>query len=66
MSRLIDCDSEEFVQMEECPSCLGSGSYDIGDPEDGVCGDCPECEGSGEVETGDTFVPERDAFKAGE
>jgi DnaJ-class molecular chaperone len=34
---------------EVCTSCAGSGSYDIGDCEDGIQEDCPECDGSGEV-----------------
>jgi len=35
--------------MKECPSCLGSGSFDIGDCEDGVTDDCPQCHGCGEI-----------------
>lgn len=50
MSRLLDCDSEEFVEMTICPSCEGTGYYDIGDCEDGVTEACPECDGLGEVE----------------
>lgn len=52
MSRLIDSDSEESVEMVPCPACDGSGGYDASaDCE--VYDDwqtCPECEGSGEVE----------------
>lgn len=52
--------------MIECPSCHGSGQYDVGDPEDGVTDLCPECEGAGQVEEGDVFDPKRDAFQPGD
>ncbi len=60
MSRLTD--TEEVANYIECPSCLGTGQYDIGDCEDGVTESCPECEGYGDVETGDMFIPERDGL----
>lgn len=34
----------------KCPSCYGTGVYDVDNCEDGIWGECPECQGSGEVE----------------
>lgn len=33
-----------------CPSCQGTGVWDIGDCEDGVWATCEECDGLGEID----------------
>ena len=38
---------DEQDEGEECPSCHGSGVYDVGDPEDGILATCLECDGIG-------------------
>ncbi len=57
-------ESDDMPDMQECPSCNGSGSFTVGDCEDGVEDECPECQGSGQIEAGDIFIPERDAWTA--
>jgi DnaJ-class molecular chaperone len=49
-------------ELPFCDSCKGSGSIDIGDPEDGVTDVCFVCDGTGKQLQGDEFIPERDAF----
>lgn len=46
----------------ECSACGGTGSYSLGDPEDGVDMECEMCDGTGFIEEGDVFVPKRDAW----
>jgi DnaJ-class molecular chaperone len=56
----------DIVNVFDCPTCNGMGSFTIGDVEDGVDELCPECDGKGTVDydpdNTDEFIPERDAL----
>lgn len=53
--------------MQDCKTCKGTGTIDIGDCEDGVTAECPACDGTGQVDYDlDEFIPARDAFMPGD
>jgi DnaJ-class molecular chaperone len=39
------------MKMKKCPTCIGIGSCDEGDP-------CPTCEGTGEIPTDQVIIDE--------
>lgn len=56
-----------MIIPEECQSCHGAGTIDIGDCEDGVTVECQACEGTGQgTNELDEFIPARDAFVPGD
>lgn len=66
--KIVDPDSGEIAEYEECRTCNGAGGDDWStDPEVyDDWHDCPDCEGLGRVDIGffdrDIFVPGRDAL----
>jgi len=66
--KIVDPDSGETHEVEDCPDCNGLGGYDASRncEEYDDWQTCSTCEGSGEVPVGfekpDEFIPERDAF----
>ena len=66
--KVVDPDSGEVAEFEECEACKGAGGYDASTDCE-VYDDwqeCEECNGTGRVELGgnerDRFIPERDAL----
>ena len=66
--KILDSDSGEIAEYEECQSCRGAGGYDASTDCEVYDDwhDCEECSGQGMVELGfydrDIFIPERDAW----
>ena len=66
--KIVDPDSGEVEEREECPTCKGARGFDASTDCEVYTDwhDCETCEGRGWVEPGsadaDRFAPERDAL----